>query len=130
MPEGFTLISGSVALTGGEGTISPSVSQLQIELADGRTTNVAYKVTAPEEAGGPFEFTGKFVNSDGESVDIGGAATVTVSSGDPLLVKYDKNRNGAIEIGELFTAIDDYFAGMLGIGELFTLIDLYFAGPA
>ena len=49
---------------------------------------------------------------------------------DPLVARYDANGDGAIDIGELFTAIDDYFAGVIGIGELFTLIDLYFAGPS
>ena len=50
--------------------------------------------------------------------------------GDPLVARYDANDDGAIDIGELFTAIDDYFAGVIGIGELFTIIDLYFSGPA
>ena len=49
---------------------------------------------------------------------------------DPLIARYDANGDGAIDIGELFTAIDDYFAGLIGIGELFTIIDLYFSGPA
>ena len=49
---------------------------------------------------------------------------------DPLVATYDRNGDGRIDIGELFTAIDDYFAGLIDIGELFTLIDLYFAGPA
>ncbi len=43
---------------------------------------------------------------------------------------YDLNGDGAIDIGELFSAIDDYFAGLIDIGDLFTLIDLYFSGPA
>ena len=130
LPEGFTLISGSVALTGGEGTISPSVSQLQIELADGGTTNVAYKVTAPEEAGGPFEFTGKFVNSDGESVGIGGAATVTVSSGDPLVVKYDTNGDGAIDRNEAIAVLRRYLAGDANVPrtEAIAVLRLYLSG--
>ena len=48
----------------------------------------------------------------------------------PFCQPYDANGDGAIDIGELFTAIDDYFAGEIGIGELFTIIDLYFSGPA
>ena len=46
----------------------------------------------------------------------------------PFCQPYDANGDGAIDIGELFTAIDDYFAGVIGIGELFTIIDLYFSG--
>ena len=80
LPEGFTLVSGSIEFVGGEGIARPSGNQVRVVLAGAGVTNVAYKVTAPSEAGSPFEFTGKFVNSDGESVDIGGAATVTVSS--------------------------------------------------
>ena len=48
----------------------------------------------------------------------------------PFCQPYDANGDGAIDIGELFTAIDDYFAGEIGIGKLFTIIDLYFSGPA
>ena len=129
LPEGFTLVSGSIELTGGGGFASPSGNQVRVILAGAGVTNVAYKVTAPSEAGSPFEFTGKFVNFDGKSVDIGGAATVTVSSVDPLVAQYDANGDGAIDIGELFSAIDDYFDGRIGISELFTIIDLYFSGP-
>ena len=43
-----------------------------------------------------------------------------------LRVQYDANEDGAIDIGELFTAIDDYFDGLLSIEELFVVIDLYF----
>ena len=129
LPEGFTLVSGSIEFVGGRGIARPSGNQVRVVLAGAGVTNVAYKVTAPSEAGGPFEFTGKFVNSDGESVDIGGAATVTVSSGDPLVAQYDANGDRAIDIGELFSAIDDYFDGRIGISELFTIIDLYFSGP-
>ena len=129
LPEGFTLVSGSIEFVGGRGFASPSGNQVRVILAGAGVTNVAYKVTAPSEAGSPFEFTGKFVNFDGKSVDIGGAATVTVSSGDPLLAQYDANGDGAIDIGELFSAIDDYFDGRIGISELFTIIDLYFSGP-
>ena len=129
LPEGFTLVSGSIEFVGGGGFARPSGNQVRVILAGAGVTNVVYKVTAPSEAGSPFEFTGKFVNFDGESVDIGGAATVTVSSGDPLLAQYDANGDGAINIGELFSAIDDYFDGRIGISELFTIIDLYFSGP-
>ena len=47
----------------------------------------------------------------------------------PFCPSYDANGDGAIDIGELFSAIDDYFAGAIGIGELFAIIDLYFSGP-
>ena len=47
----------------------------------------------------------------------------------PFCHSYDANGDGAIEIGELFSAIDDYFDGRIDISELFTIIDLYFSGP-
>ena len=47
----------------------------------------------------------------------------------PFCSSYDANGDGAIDIGELFSAIDDYFDGRIGISELFTIIDLYFSGP-
>ena len=77
-----------------------------------------------------YSFSGTLTDTDMNEHIVGGAATVTVASGDPLVSKYDTNRDGAIDIGELFSAIDDYFAGVIGIGELFTIIDLYFSGPA
>ena len=46
----------------------------------------------------------------------------------PFCPSYDANGDGAIDIGELFSAIDDYFDGRIGISELFTIIDLYFSG--
>ena len=129
LPGGFTFVSGSVEWTGGEGSVLPSGSQVRIAFRGSGTTNVAYNVMAPPEAGGPFEFTGTFVNSDGQSVDIGGASTVTVADEYSLVDRYDVNDNGTIEIGELSTAIEDYFAGRIDISQLFALIDLYFSSP-
>ena len=131
LPEGFTLVSGSVELTGGEGTVTTSGNQLQIELADPETTNVAYRVTAPSEAGGPFEFAGQFVNFDGESVDIGGDAAVTVSSGDPLVAKYDTNRDGTINRNEAIDALRRYLAGDADVprAEAIAVLRLYLSGP-
>ena len=45
-----------------------------------------------------------------------------------LIVQYDTNGDSAIDIGELFTAIDDYFDELLSIRELFVVLDLYFIG--
>ena len=51
------------------------------------------------------------------------------ASEDPLIARYDTNRNGAIDISELFSAIDDYFADRIDISQLFGVIELYFSGP-
>ena len=45
-----------------------------------------------------------------------------------LIGQYDTNVDSAIDLGELFTAIDDYFDQLLSIEELFVVIDLYFSG--
>ena len=52
------------------------------------------------------------------------------ASQDPLITLYDANGDGAIDISELFWAIDHYFAGRIDISQLFGVIDLYFSGPA
>ena len=67
LPQGFSFVSGSDDLVGGGGFVRPSGNQVRVVLAGAGVTNVIYKVTAPPEAGGPFTFTGNFVNFDGES---------------------------------------------------------------
>ena len=47
----------------------------------------------------------------------------------PFCHSYDANGDGAIDIGELFSAIDHYIDGRIDISELFAIIDLYFSGP-
>ena len=80
LPQGFSLVSDSVELVGGGGFVRPSGNQVRVILAGAGVTNVAYKVTAPSEVGGPFTFTGNFVNFGGESVVIGGLPMVTVAA--------------------------------------------------
>ena len=128
LPEGFSFVSGSIEFVGGEGFARPSGNQVGVVLAGAGVTNVIYKVTAPSEAGGPFEFTGTFVNFDGESVDIGGASAVTVAAEAGTPASYDSNGNGTIELPELFDAIDEYFAGEISLTVLFDIIDFYFSG--
>ena len=43
-----------------------------------------------------------------------------------LVDGYDTNGVAGIQIDELFSAIDDYFAGEINISELFEVIDAYF----
>ena len=128
LPEAFTFVSGSVEFIGGRGIARPSGNQVRVVLLDEGVTNVIYKATAPSEAGGPFEFTGNFVNLGGESVDIGGASTITVAAVAGTPASYDSNGNGIIELSELFDAIDDYFAGRISLTVLFDIIGFYFSG--
>ena len=128
LPEGFTFVSSSVQWTGRRGFFHTIVDRVWIELADSGTTNVAYKVTAPPEPGGPFTFTGKFLNYFNESVSIAGASAVTVAAVARTPASYDSNGNGIIELPELFDAIDDYFDGKISLTVLFDIIDFYFSG--
>ena len=82
LPQGFSLVSGSVELVGGGGFVRPSGNQVRIVLAGEGVTSVSYKVTAPSSAGGPHGFSGNFVNFDGESEAVGGMSMVTVAEDD------------------------------------------------
>ena len=55
-------------------------------------------------------------------------ATAGAMVSDPLIARYDANKDGTIEIRELFNAIDHYFDGTIEIRELFKVIDYYFDG--
>ena len=94
LPQGFSFVSGSDDLVGGGGFVRPSGNQVRVVLAGAGVTNVIYKVTAPPAAGGPFTFTGNFVNFDGESVDIGGDSMVTVAAPTTNGGNGDGNGNG------------------------------------
>ena len=79
LPQGFSLVSNSVQVTGSAFDNSDG-NQVSVILARAGITSVVYKVTAPSEAGGPHTFTGNFVNFDGDSVVIGGDREVTVEA--------------------------------------------------
>ena len=61
-----------------------------------------------------------------------GADTVTVSSVDPLVARYDANNNGMIDRSEVIAAINDYLSGEgdpITRAEVIMLINLYLSGP-
>ena len=64
---------------------------------------------------------------------VGGAATVTVSSRDPLVARHDANDNGMIDKAEVIKAIDDYLFGdgpdAPTKAKVIQIIDLYLFGP-
>ena len=82
LPDGFSLISDSVQVAGSAFDNSDS-ERVHVIFARAGVTSLVYKVTAPAEAGGPHEFTGNFVNFDGESVAIEGPSMVTVAADAP-----------------------------------------------
>ena len=123
LPQGFAYVSSS--LPDEQVTeVDPHTMKFSL-LGD---TSFTYTVTA-SSVEDSYTFSGTLTDIDRNDHVIGGAATVAVTSGDPLVAQYDANGDGAIDIGELFSAIDDYFAGRIDISQLFTLIDLYFSGP-
>ena len=84
LPTGFILDYDSVDWEGGRAFDASEDNVVRVLFRSGGVTSVTYKVTAPSEPGGPFEFTGNFVNSAGESEGIldasGGASMVTVEA--------------------------------------------------
>ena len=126
LPPGFAYVSSG--LSEGQATVTGQEVQEVTFVLTGETS-FTYTVTASSSEG-PHTFSGTVRDSEGNEYPVGGDDTVSVSLEDWLVARYDAHGDGAIDIGELFTAIDDYFAGVIGIGELFTLIDLYFSGPA
>ena len=100
LPQGFSLVSNSVQVTGSAFDNSDG-NQVRVVLARAGVTSVVYKVTAPAEAGGPFTFTGNFVNFADESVAIGGDSMITVAAdatggnGEPSPVKLSTYNAGA-----------------------------------
>ena len=63
---------------------------------------------------------------------MGGALTMAVAAGDPLIVRYDANGNGMIEKNEVIAAINDYLFGegdeAISRAEIIRLINLYLFG--
>ncbi len=94
-------------------------------------TSFTYTVTAPSVEGS-YTFSGTLRDSDRNDHVVGGAATVTVSSGDPLIARYDTNGNGVIERSEVIKAINDYLFGTgpdaPSRADVIRLINLYLFG--
>ena len=63
---------------------------------------------------------------------MGGALTISVAAGDPLIVRYDANGNGMIEKSEVIAAINDYLFGegdaAISKSDVIKLINLYLFG--
>ena len=91
-----------------------------------------YTVTAPETED-EYTFSGmaQFDSDRDNDLPVGGASTVAVIAGDPLVNGYDANGNGTIEKSEVIAAINDYlFAGVISKGDVIKLINLYLFGPS
>ena len=115
VPSGFTTEGGSQTVT--------------IRLPSPGPRTETYTVTATDSAG-PHTFSGTLWDEERNHHTVGGAATVTVSSVDPLVARYDANGNNRIDLEEVYRAIDDYFEYVdpITLEEVYELVDLYFDG--
>ncbi len=95
-------------------------------------TSFTYNVTASSEPGS-YAFSGTLRDSERDVHAVTGAGTVTVSSVDPLITKYDTNRSGQIDRREVIRAINDYLSGTgtdaPSRADVIRLINLYLSGP-
>ena len=94
----------------GRFTVDETTGQIRLRdggtLALGQTFNVT--LTATDSAG------------------FGAIIIVTIEVGEPSHHRYDLNRNGAIERGEVLAAMQDYFRGNIAKGLVLEVIRLYF----
>ena len=77
LPDGFSFVPGSI---GGGGLPGLSGNRISVVLGEvGTVTEIRYKAMAPDDPGGPFQFSGSFIVA-GDSRDIGGDQSVTVAA--------------------------------------------------
>ena len=125
LPSGFSYVSSSLPDSG----VTAVGREVRFILLG--ETDFTYTVTAPSAAG-TYSFSGVLRNSDREDVPVGGALTIAVAAGDPLIVRYDANNNGMIEKNEVINAINDYLFGegdaAISKSDVIKLINLYLFG--
>ena len=125
LPPGFSYVSSSLEDSG----VTDVGREVRFSLFG--QTAFTYTVTAPGTAG-TYSFSGVLRNSDREDVPVGGALTIAVAAGDPLIVRYDANNNGTIEKNEVIAAINDYLFGeggeAISKSDVIKLINLYLFG--
>ena len=124
LPAGFSYVSSSLD------AVQVDVSGQDVRFVLLGSTSFTYTVTA-SSAVDSYTFSGTLRDYDRNDHVIGGAATVTVASGDPLVARYDANGNGEIDRSELIAAINDYLSGdgePITKADLMRLIDLYSLG--
>ena len=125
LPSGFSYVSSSLE------DDSATVNGREVRFSLFGQTAFTYTVTASSTEG-TYSFSGVLRNSDREDVPVGGALTIAVAAGDPLIVRYDANGNGMIEKSEVIAAINDYLFGegdqAISKAEVIRLINLYLFG--
>ena len=126
LPAGFTYVSSSLP----DGQVT-EVDARTVRFTLQGNTSFTYTVTA-SSVEDSYTFSGTLRDSYRNDHVVGGASTVTVFSGDPLVARYDANGNGAIDRSEVIQAINDYLFGEgdpITRAEVIQLINLYLFGP-
>ena len=129
LPSGFTSPDAS----------SPDASNQTVKLRllqEGPQTR-SYTVTASDNPGS-YTFSGLLQSENKSETQVLGPSSVTVAVSDsmtavdPLIVRYDANRNGLIEKNEVIKAITDYLFGegnpVISKSDVIKLINLYLFG--
>ena len=126
-PAGFTYVSSSLS----DDQVMVTAFGARFTLTG--DTSFTYTLTVPAERGS-HTFSGTLRDSEGIDHALGGAATVNVTAGGPLVARYDANENGRIDRSEVLAAISDYLFGEgeppITGAEMRQLIDLYQAALA
>ena len=125
LPVGFTYVSSSLP----DDQVNATGQEVRFTLQGNTSFN--YTVTAPSVERS-YTFSGTLRDFDRNDHAVGGASTVKVSSGDPLITRYDANNNGQIDRSEVIKAINDYLFGEgdpITRAEVIKLINRYLFGP-
>ena len=129
LPAGFSYVSSTHASNQVIHPVEGNSQMVRFTLQG--ETSLTYTVTA-SSVEGSYTFSGTLRGSDRNDHTVGGASMVTVSSGDPLVAKYDTNKNGTIEKSEVIKAINDYLFGTgddaPSKADVIRLINLYLFG--
>ena len=127
LPAGFSYVSSSLP----DDSVTVNGQEVTFNLLG--ETDFTYTVAAPS-AEGSYSFSGVLTNSDRAEVPVGGAITIAVTAGDPLIARYDANGNSMIERGEVIAAINDYIFGegdeVISRSDVIRLIKLYLFAPS
>ena len=127
LPAGFSYVSSSLP----DDSVTVNGQEVTFSLLG--ETDFTYTVAAPS-AEGSYSFSGVLTSSDRAEVPVGGAITIAVTTGDPLIARYDANGNSMIERGEVIAAINDYIFGegdgVISRSDVIRLITLYIFAPS
>ena len=115
-----------------DGTVSGATWQWA-RSSDGSTwaditeaTDTAYTPVAADE-GNYLRATASYTDGEGSGKSAQGISDNLVTAGDPLLNRYDVNKNGLIDRDEVLQAVVDYFNNIITRDEVLGVVVLYFS---